>query len=77
MDMDVNISATDFMNMTGSHQEANETMQKTFTVTAPEGLKNSEILLNGYNIQVKCADAECSEGDAVWPFKFNIQVVKN
>ena len=26
---------------------------------------------------MKCADSKCSEGDAVWPFKFNIKVEKN
>lgn len=77
VNMDLNINATDVMVTTAGDQEANETMKKTFTVTAPEGLKNSEILLNGYDIQMKCADSECSEGDAVWPFKFMIDIAKN
>lgn len=50
MDMEISLNATDAMNGSGSSQEANETMQKSFNVTTPDGLKDSEILLNGYDI---------------------------
>ena len=67
------LNATDTLDTT---EQGNITMQKSVRLELPEGLEASEVLLNGYSIQMKCADSECAEGDAVWPFKFNIKVFK-
>lgn len=72
--MEIDLNMTDLMNYTG--KEANQTMRKTFKVANPEGLRYSEVILNGYDIQIKCADHDEYKDDTIWPLHFQMMVEK-
>lgn len=72
--MEVHLNVTDMMNDTDA--QANQTMRKTFKVENLDGLRDSEIILNGYDIQVKCADNEQYVDDTIWPLHFQMEVSK-
>lgn len=73
-DMDIQLNFTDLMNYTGS--QANQTMRKTFRVQNKGDLRFSEIVLNGYDIQIKCADHEEYFDDTIWPLHLQMMVEK-
>lgn len=71
------ITGSDVVNSTGEykdHNEANFTLMKVMEYDRPANLRNSLMILNGFEVDMKCTDDQDCNSNGIWPFKFDVEL---